>query len=59
MTHVFAPNSRRKEINQQFPIPSTPTLISLDSQRKVLSRLFAGQLDAYLKEAFLKLGAGQ
>lgn len=55
----YIPTERRQEINHHFPIPSTPTLIALDSQRKVLSRLILReQLDAYLKETLPKLGGG-
>jgi thiol-disulfide isomerase/thioredoxin len=49
--HAFARSDRRKEINRTFPIPSTPTLIALDRQRKVLSRLILrAELENYLRE---------
>jgi thiol-disulfide isomerase/thioredoxin len=54
--NVFVPHDRRQEINRLFPIPSTPTLIALDSQRKVLSRLvLRNQLESYLRETLPKL----
>lgn len=54
----FVPNDRRGDINRQFPIPSTPTLIALDANRKVLSRLvLREQLEAYLEETLQKMGA--
>jgi len=37
--NVFVPNDKRQEINLQAPIPSTPTLLSVNSERKVLQRL--------------------
>jgi len=55
--NVFAPTDQRLDLNKLFPIPSTPTLIALDSKRNVLSRLILrDQLEAYLTETLAKLG---
>jgi thiol-disulfide isomerase/thioredoxin len=49
--NVYVPGERRGALNEQFPIPSTPTLIALDKDRKVLSRLvLREQLEAFLME---------
>ncbi|MCB0524267.1 MAG: TlpA family protein disulfide reductase [Lewinellaceae bacterium] len=48
---TFVPADQREMITSRFPIPSTPTLIALDKDRKVLSRLILReQLEEYLKE---------
>lgn len=52
--NAFVPLAQRQAINEQFPIPSTPTLIALDSKCTVVSRLILReQLAVYLGE---KLG---
>lgn len=57
--NVFVPTERREEITHLFPVPATPTLIALDSNRKVLNRLILrDQLEAYLKEKLPKPGGG-
>lgn len=54
--NVYIPQEQRKLINQHYPVPSTPTVIALDRQRKVLSRLvLRDQLEAYLLETLPKL----
>lgn len=54
--NVFIPMHQRREISRQFPSPSTPTLISIDRERKVLSRLIVrSQLEAYLEEVLPSL----
>ncbi|MEO6759003.1 MAG: TlpA disulfide reductase family protein, partial [Saprospiraceae bacterium] len=48
--NVFIPNDQRGTVAQFFPAPSTPTLISLDKNHKVISRLISrGTLEAYLE----------
>ncbi len=55
--NAFVPTERRLELNRLFPIPSTPTLIALDSKRTVLSRLILReQLETYLKATLPTLG---
>ena len=57
--NVYVPNEQREAMNKQFPVPATPTLISLDSNRKVLNRLILrDQLEAYLKNMLAKLNGG-
>jgi thiol-disulfide isomerase/thioredoxin len=47
----FVPNEARDALSKHFPIPSTPTLISLDKQGKVLKRLILrDQLEAHFIE---------
>lgn len=54
--NVYIPEDSRKEINKMFPVPGTPTLIALDRNRKVLSRLvLRDRLEAYLDETLPKL----
>jgi thiol-disulfide isomerase/thioredoxin len=49
--NVFIPKDRRSEISRAFPTPSTPTLIALDKDRRVVTRLLSrGNLDRYLSE---------
>ncbi|MEI6410626.1 MAG: thioredoxin family protein [Bacteroidota bacterium] len=46
---VFVPQAQRNAVARQFPTPGTPTLIALDTNRKVLNRLVVrADLDAYL-----------
>jgi len=53
--NVFVPNEARDTLTKHFPIPATPTLISLDSQGKVLKRLILrDQLEAHFKEILEK-----
>lgn len=48
--NVFIPLEQRGTVAQFFPAPSTPTLISLDRQHRVISRLISrGTLEAYLE----------
>lgn len=54
--NVYIPEDERKEINKMFPVPGTPTLIALDRNRVVLSRLvLRDRLEAYLDETLPKL----
>ncbi len=47
--NVFIPQEQRGTIARQFPAPSTPTLISLDRQHRVVSRLISrSALESYL-----------
>ncbi len=53
--NVFVPIETRDALTKHFPIPATPTLISLDSQGKVLKRLILrDQLEAHFKEILEK-----
>ena len=53
--NVFIPKERRAEIGRQFPAPSTPTLISLDKNRRVVSRVLSrGHLEEYLDAELAK-----
>jgi len=46
---AFVPQAERSMVGRQFPTPGTPTLIVLDTNRKVLNRLVVrADLDAYL-----------
>jgi thioredoxin-related protein len=50
---TFLSYDKRREFNQFFPVPSTPTLISLDKNGKVISRLIVrGKIEEYLKDYF-------
>jgi len=52
---TFLAYEKRKEFNQYFPVPSTPTLIALDREGKVITRLIVrGKIEEYLKEYFEK-----
>jgi thiol-disulfide isomerase/thioredoxin len=43
----------RKEFNNHYPVPSTPTLIALDQNGKVISRLIVrSKMEEFLKEYF-------
>ncbi len=43
----------RKEFNNHYPVPSTPTLIALDQNGKVISRLIVrSKMEEFLKENF-------
>ncbi len=43
----------RKEFNSHYPVPSTPTLIALDQNGKVISRLIVrSKMEEFLKENF-------
>lgn len=54
--NVYIPEQDRQEINKMFPVPGTPTLIALDRNRKVLSRLILrDRLETYLDETLPKL----
>ena len=47
--NVFIPQDQRATVAQFFPAPSTPTLISLDKNHRVVTRLISrGTLEAYL-----------
>jgi thiol-disulfide isomerase/thioredoxin len=49
--NVYIPPDLRRDVSRQFPAPSTPTLIALDKDRRVLSRVMSrGNLEAFLKE---------
>lgn len=53
--NVLIPNDRRNEIDRMFPSPSTPTLIALDKDRRVVSRVLSRiNLEAYLDEQLEK-----
>lgn len=55
--NVWGPGKIGEEINRLFPLVSTPTLISLDKERKVMSRLIIREsLAAYLDEQLKKSG---
>lgn len=52
---TFLAYDKRKEFNQYFPVPSTPTLIALDKEGKVITRLIVrGKIEDYLKDYFEK-----
>jgi len=54
--NVFIPKDQRSEIGQKFPAPSTPTLIALDRNRRVVTRVLSrGNLEAYLDGELSKL----
>ncbi|MBC7778434.1 MAG: redoxin domain-containing protein [Phycisphaerae bacterium] len=47
--NVFIPKEQRAAIGRQYPAPSTPTLMLLDKNRKVVSRVLSrGNLEDYL-----------
>jgi thiol-disulfide isomerase/thioredoxin len=53
--NVFIPRERRPELSRQYPFASTPALIAIDRQRRVISRLIPrntleGYLDDVLKQ---------
>ncbi|HPI04951.1 MAG TPA: TlpA disulfide reductase family protein [Saprospiraceae bacterium] len=49
--NVYIPPDLRRDVSRNFPAPSTPTLIALDKDRRVLSRVMArANLEAFLKE---------
>jgi thiol-disulfide isomerase/thioredoxin len=53
--NVYIPMERRSEIARQFPSPSTPTLITVDRNMKVLSRLVnRANLESYLDDMLKK-----
>ncbi|MFN8303053.1 MAG: thioredoxin family protein [Saprospiraceae bacterium] len=53
--NVFIPQEQRAEIARQFPAPSTPTLIAVDSRRRVVSRLISrSALESFLDSALQK-----
>ncbi len=53
--NVFIPQEQRRAIGRTFPSPSTPTLIALDKDRRVISRLLSrANLDVYLDEHLVK-----
>ena len=48
---VYAPNEQRTKLSNNYPAPSTPTLIALDSKGKVISRLIMrSKLENFLEE---------
>jgi thiol-disulfide isomerase/thioredoxin len=50
---TFLAYDKRKEFNEYFPVPSTPTLIALDREGKVITRLIVrGKIEEYLKDHF-------
>lgn len=54
--NTFIPQDRRREISRAFPAPATPTLIALDRDRRVVSRLILrSALEAYLDSELQKL----
>ncbi|MBK8555242.1 MAG: redoxin domain-containing protein [Lewinellaceae bacterium] len=54
--NVFIPKVQRSEISRKFPAPGTPTLIALDQQHRVLSRVLSrANLSAYLDETLAKV----
>ena len=49
--NVYMPPELRRDVTRNFPIPSTPTLIALDKDRRVVSRVMArANLEAFLKD---------
>lgn len=49
--NVFAPIAERNKLVKQYPSPSTPTIIALDSKGKVISRLIVrSKLENFLEE---------
>ena len=53
--NVFIPVDQRVGIDRIFPTPSTPTLIVLDKNRRVVSRVLSRtNLDAYLDTELAK-----
>lgn len=53
--NVFVPKENRSDIAAQFPAPSTPTLIAIDKNRRVVSRVLSrGNLEHYLDEELKK-----
>ncbi len=53
--NVFIPKEQRDYIAQQFPTPSTPTLIVLDKNRRVVTRVLSrDNLEAYFDEQLAK-----
>ncbi len=54
--NVFIPQSERADIGKKFPAPSTPTIIVLDKNRKVVGReVSRANLEAYLDEELAKI----
>jgi thiol-disulfide isomerase/thioredoxin len=54
--NVYTPFDRRTEVSKAFPSISTPTLISVDRNRKVLSRMIMrNDIEAYLDETLKKV----
>jgi len=52
---VFLSFAVRKEFNQHYPVPSTPTLIALDKEGKVVSRLIVrSKVEDFIKEELSK-----
>ncbi len=50
---TFLDYAVRKEFNNHYPVPSTPTLIALDANGKVISRLIVrSKMEEFLKEYF-------
>jgi thioredoxin-related protein len=48
---VFLSFQVRKEFNQHYPVPSTPTLIALDKDGRVVSRLIVrSKAEEFIKE---------
>jgi thiol-disulfide isomerase/thioredoxin len=53
--NVFIPKEQRDDIGRKFPAPSTPTIIVLDKNRRVVSRVLSrNNLDAYLERELAK-----
>jgi thiol-disulfide isomerase/thioredoxin len=54
--NVYVPMEQRAEIARRFPSPSTPTLIAVDRNMKVLSRLInRASLESYLDDMLKKV----
>ncbi len=52
---VFLSFAVRKEFNQHYPVPSTPTLIALDKDGRVISRLIVrSKAEDFIKEELSK-----
>ncbi len=52
---VFLSFAVRKEFNQHYPVPSTPTLIALDKEGRVVSRLIVrSKAEDFIKEELSK-----
>lgn len=48
---VYAPNEQRTKLSNNYPAPSTPTIIALDSKGRVISRLIMrSKLENFLEE---------
>ena len=53
--NVFIPKEQRTDIGRLFPAPSTPTLIVLDKNRRVVTRVLSrANLEAYLDGELVK-----